>query len=176
MKPADLSVTSAAYITHFTFSAFFSLIYSSCKAFAKNQSLALQRSSELASPFCHVIPDHTCLVPQGQRSREAQRHLWAISTGRTDASKAWPHMRERANTGTRWSPRHTLSLQGLRMGSPGPARPQDDDSFHPTQILTAGDTRWWFRNKQPKRPSVHPKAGAQSTRCPNNGCMRPLGQ
>lgn len=147
MKPADLSVTGVAYITHFTFSAFFSLIYSSCNAFSKKQSPAFQWSSEVASPFCHVIPDHDCLVQWGQRIREARRHLQAISTCRTDASKAWPHIRVHGNAGTRWSPRKTLSLEGLRMSSRCPARPWDGDSFHPTQIVTTGDTSWWFHYK-----------------------------
>lgn len=78
MKPADLSVTSIAYITHFTSFTFCSLIYSSYYAFSKKQSLAFQCSSELNSPFYHVIPNHTCLIQQGWRTEEAPRHLQTI--------------------------------------------------------------------------------------------------
>lgn len=66
--------------------------------FPKSKAWFFQWSSELASPSCHVIPDHVCLVQHGQRIREAQRHFQATSTCRTDASKAWAHLRAQGNT------------------------------------------------------------------------------
>lgn len=92
-EATDLSVAAVAFITHFMFSACFSVIYSTCNTFSKKQSLFFfQWSSELASPSQQVIPDHICLVLRGQRTREAERNLWATSTCRRDASKAWAHL------------------------------------------------------------------------------------
>lgn len=167
MKPADLSATSGAYITHFMFSAFFPLISSSCNVFSKRQSPDSQCSSELASPFCYVIPDHTCLVQQDQRIREAQTHLQAISTCRTDRNKAWPHMSVCRNTETQLAPR-PLSA-GTEDGQPLSCEPLRQWQFPSHSNIQS----------RPKHQSIHLKAGlrvAQSTGCATGGCMQPLSQ
>lgn len=96
-KPAHLSVTSVAYITHFTSLPFSSLIYNSCHAFFKKQSLAFQCHSELNSPLHLTIPNHTCLIQHGRRTEEVQRHLQTTSNCRRQM-RVWKQSFYRADS------------------------------------------------------------------------------
>lgn len=133
-KPADLSVPSVAYITHFTFSAFPSLICRSCGAFPKKAKLRAGFSHLLCMKFLLPGPekhkDTSKLSPLAEQMQAKPGHTRGLCR----------------NTGAGCSLGQTLSLRGLRMGSPRPARPETM-ALPSHQMPTAGDTRWWLHNK-----------------------------
>lgn len=134
-EAADLSVPGVAYITHFMFSAFFFVIYSTCNTFSKKQSLVF--SVKLRAGFS--------LLPRNSWSR-LPSSAWPKDQGSTKTPPSYFHLQNRCwqSLGTPESTgkhgfsghRENPSLQGLRMRSLCPAQPQDDASFHPPQILS----------------------------------------
>lgn len=172
MKPADLPVPGVAYITHFTFSAFLSLICSSCGAFPKKAKPDFV--VKLRAGFSH-LPWIKFLLPGSGKHNDTSK-LFPLA----EQMQAKPgHTRGLCgNTGAGGTLRQTSSLQGTRMGSPHPARPRDNDTSIPPNAHSRGHSLV-APYQIIQKPVSPPKAGlstAQSTGCAANGCTRPLSQ
>lgn len=83
-EAADLSVPGVAYITHFMFSAFFFVIYSTCNTFSKKQSLFF--SVKLRAGFS--------LLPRNSWSR-LPSPAWPKDQGSTKTPPSYFHLQNR---------------------------------------------------------------------------------
>lgn len=163
-EAADLSVTGVAFITHFMFSAFFSVIYRSCNTFSRKQSLF--SPLQLRAAFS--------LLPCNSWSRLP--------------SPAWPE--EQGSRRTTPNHFHLQNRGEQSLGTPeGAGKHRGTEKTHPcrdwgcavsvllsprmVQLPSHTNPAWWFHNDQPKAGlSTAQSTGCTTTKWPLNALKR----
>lgn len=171
-EAADLSVTGVTFITHFMFSAFFSIIYNSCNTFSKRQSLFFF-PVKLRAGFS-PLPRNSC--------SRLPRAAWPKDRGSTKTPPSHFHQQNRCkqSLGTpegTGKHRHSVDIEKTHLCRDWGCAvcallsPRVMPASIPHKY-----SAWCFHNKQPKGQSGHPKAGlsaAQSTGCATTRCKWP---